>query len=301
MTSPSISKFLSNGDLEKKIKELPDNEDTISLENVQKIKWMKGTITFVVGVAVVFAVWWIVAWWFNTYQAIAIYFPEPVETIQSLFDYLGGEQMFRSTIYGHLEASIMRWIVGYVIAVALGMLIGMAMGASSKLYDVGMVPVNVLNMIPGLAWIPVAFILFGLGNAPAVFIIAISAIPPIAINVASGIRNVPRVNVRTAQMIGVSKSKMFARVLLPYATVDIVNGLRIGMANAWRVLIAAEMVVGVALGLGYAIDQSVYMMDYVSAFVCIMVICVVGLFIDKVVFSKIEKYTRQKIGVEAAQ
>jgi ABC-type nitrate/sulfonate/bicarbonate transport system permease component len=70
------------------------------------------------------------------------------------------------------------------------------------------------------------------------------------------------------------------------------------MANAWRMLIAAEMVVGVAVGLGYTISQSVYMIDYVTSFVCIILICIVGLFIDKVVFARIEEYAKKRLGTE---
>ena len=283
------------------LKDAPKNADSVPLKDDRISSITKGMLIFIIGIAIVFAVWFALAWYYNSFQRHALAFPEPVETLKLMFSYLTGENMLRYSVYAHMAASVERWVIGYVIAALIGIFIGMILGSSNRLYDVGMVPVNILQMIPGLAWIPVAFLLFGLGNNTAIFIIAMSAISPIAINVAAGIRRVPRVNIRTAQMVGLSKTRMFDRVLLPYAAVDIVTGLRIGMANAWRMLIAAEMVVGVAMGLGYTISQSVYMLDYVTSFVCIMLICVIGLFIDKVVFARIESYAKEKLGTEVSQ
>ena len=281
-----------------RLKGTAKNTDSIALKEDRAERVTKGALIFLAGVAIVFVIWFAVAWYYNTFQMHALAFPEPLETMGQLWAYLTGEKVLRFSIYTHLSASLERWIIGYIIASLIGIFLGMVLGYSDRLYQIGMVPVNILQMIPGLAWIPVAFLLFGLGNNTAIFIIAISAISPIAINVAAGIRRVPRVNIRTAQMVGISKIQMFDRILLPFAAVDIVTGLRIGMANAWRMLIAAEMVVGVAVGLGYTISQSVYMLDYVTSFVCIILICIIGLFIDKVIFARIEKYAKKRLGTE---
>ncbi|MCL2712370.1 MAG: ABC transporter permease [Methanomassiliicoccaceae archaeon] len=285
-------------DIGKLVSETPKNSDSVVLKDDTPERIARNVIIFLVGILIVFAVWFIVAWYYNTFQRHTLSFPEPVETFRQMFSYLGGESMLRFSIFTHLFATIERWIIGYVIAAVIGIFIGMTLATSERAYQIGMVPVNILQMIPGLAWIPVAFLLFGLGNNTAIFIIAVSAISPIAMNVAAGIRRVPRVNIRTAQMVGLSKMQMFDRVLLPYAAVDIVTGLRVGMANAWRMLIAAEMVVGVAVGLGYTISQSVYMLDYVTSFVCIIIICIIGLFIDKVVFARIESFAKERLRTE---
>ena len=72
------------------------------------------------------------------------------------------------------------------------------------------------------------------------------------------------------------------------------------MANAWRMLIAAEMVVGVAVGLGYAIQIETAYMDYVTAFACILIICVIGLVIDKLILANVESYASKRLGLEAS-
>ena len=284
-----------------KIRNSRSDTETIPLKNDLPERILKGSLIFLAGLMIVLIVWSVVAWWYNTYHAYSLTFPEPAETLRQLWSYLTGEKMFTVSIYTHLSASLQRWMMGYAIAALLGLIAGMILGLSEKIHDVLIVPVNIVQMIPGLAWIPVALLLFGLGNNSAIFIIAVSAVAPVIINTATGIRRVPRVNIRTAQMVGVSRTKMFDTVLLPFATVDIITGMRIGMANAWRVLIAAEMVVGVVVGLGYGIDQAIYMNDYVTSFVCIILICVIGLFIEKVVFARIERYAKEKLGAEVGQ
>jgi ABC-type nitrate/sulfonate/bicarbonate transport system permease component len=91
---------------------------------------------------------------------------------------------------------------------------------------------------------------------------------------------------------------MFFRVLLPAGSLQMLNGLRIGLANGWRVLIAAEMIVGVGLGLGYVLVQSRWTLDFEAAFVSILVICGIGLFIEKILFSVAERRLRDRLGLE---
>ena len=78
------------------------------------------------------------------------------------------------------------------------------------------------------------------------------------------------------------------------------NALRLGMSSAWRVLIAAEMIVGTGVGLGYSIQLTRDLLDYVGAFACITIICLVGLFIDHVVLAWVERTMRQRLGLEEA-
>ena len=85
--------------------------------------------------------------------------------------------------------------------------------------------------------------------------------------------------------------------MVPAATLAIVAGLRIGLANSWRVLIAAEMIVGTGVGLGYAIIQSRWSLDFEASFVCIMIICLIGLVVEKVIFEVLEKRIMAQMGL----
>ena len=104
--------------------------------------------------------------------------------------------------------------------------------------------------------------------------------------------------VRAAKMAGASGPAIFLKVLVPQASVSIINALRVGMSSAWRVLIAAEMVVGTGIGLGYSIELTRDLLDYVGAFACIAAICVIGLTIDRVVLAALEKAIRHRLGLE---
>jgi ABC-type nitrate/sulfonate/bicarbonate transport system permease component len=275
-----------------------ENGNIIHIEKKRHVV-TKGLLYMTSGVFFVLLSWSIIAWLHNEFVTNSlIQFPTVIHTFGRLLDLLMGKNMFGETLFYHVYASLRRWLIGYGIAVIIGLTTGLILGYSSRLYQAGMVPVCILQMIPGLAWIPIAMLIFGLGDLSAIFIIGMTAIAPIILNVSTGIRQVPPVNVRVARMVGSSNLSLFFKVLLPYAVLDINNGLRIGMANAWRVLIAAEMVVGVAVGLGYSISQATYTIDYLTAFSCIIVICFIGLFVEKIFFAEIEKFARHRMGME---
>lgn len=254
-----------------------------------------------VGVASVLLVWAAVAWLYNAHAASAMAFPTPAEAFARLWEFFATDYtVLGQSIAAHTAVSLGRWLKGFVLALVVGLTAGFAVGCSDRLYEFGMAPLNILQMIPGLAWYPVTILLFGFGEESCVFIIAVTVISPIAFNVAAGLRKVPAVSLRVARMCGKTRWETLTEVLVPFAALDILSGLRVGMANGWRMLIAAEMVVGVAVGLGYAIQISSGYLDYVSAFACIMIICAIGLAIDKVFFASLEAYTRRLLGMEEA-
>jgi ABC-type nitrate/sulfonate/bicarbonate transport system permease component len=99
-------------------------------------------------------------------------------------------------------------------------------------------------------------------------------------------------------MMGGNRLLLFWGIMLPAATLSIVGGLRIGLANSWRVLIAAEMIVGAGVGLGYSIIQSRWSLDFEAAFACVMIICFIGLMVEKLVFEILEKRIMAQLGLE---
>lgn len=225
-------------------------------------------------------------------------FPTPLDTVSRLADLLSGDKLYRYTIFDHLYNSLVRWISGYSLAVVLGILIGAAMGTNATVHDIMMVPASILQLIPGLAWIPVALLIFGLGESATVFMIFMTVLPTIIICTAGAIRSVPEIYLRSARMMNVGRAATFFRVLVPAASLQVIDGLRVGMASGWKVLIAAEMVVGAAVGLGYVLIQARWSLDFEAAFVSIMVICIMGLFIEKCLFSAIERRVRERLGLE---
>lgn len=275
--------------------------NSISLGNQKPRKMLINIAIFLVGIAFVLLVWQIAADYYNTHLMRSLKFPNPADSFDMLFYLMDDSHLvLRYTLWEHLFASMGRWIKGFGIAVVIGTVLGIVMGMNDKVYKFASVPVNIIQMIPGLAWFPVTILLFGFGDKSAVFIIAITVISPIAFNISAGLRRVPEVNLRVAKMSGKSTWDTLLDVLLPFAIIDIIGGFRIGMANSWRMLIAAEMVVGVAVGLGYTINQTANLTNYPAAFAGIIIICVVGLVIDKLIFANIESIARNKMGLEGS-
>ncbi|WP_321392434.1 ABC transporter permease [uncultured Desulfuromusa sp.] len=240
--------------------------------------------------------WQAVAWGVDWWRGAP--FPTPFETAWKLLKMLSGEPFLGHSIYLHTLSSMGRWLSGFSIAVIGGALIGMAAGRWRTFERLIMPSVQVLQLIPGLAWIPVAILLFGIGDASTLFMIAVTAFSPIAINVAGGVKRVDEMYIRAARMLGLNNRMLFRTVLLPGALPHILSGLRVGLGSSWRVLVAAEMVVGRGTGLGYAIIQSRWTLDFAKAFVCIAIICVIGLIVEQVIFIPLERRTIELWGLK---
>lgn len=255
--------------------------------------------SFYYGVAALLLIllgWQTVAWSVDWLRGVT--FPTPLETAGKLMQLLAGEQFLGHSIYLHILSSMQRWLSGFSLAVVSGALVGMAAGRWQMLERLIMPMVQVLQLIPGLAWIPVAILLFGIGDGATLFMIAVTAFAPIAINVAGGVKRVDGMYIRAARMLGLNNRMLFRSVLLPGALPHILSGLRVGLGSSWRVLVAAEMVVGRGTGLGYAIIQSRWTLDFAKAFVCIAIICGIGLIVERVIFIPLEKRTVELWGLK---
>lgn len=283
--------------------ELLEGEDLsrgkIEVPSQQWRRRLRSAIYILIGVVIVFAIWWGFAEWFNSTGSATMRFPTPPETLARLGEYLfEGRSLYGRSIYEHIGASLGRLFAAFALSFLVGVGLGCIIGSASRRYAIGMVPVSVFQMIPGLAWLPIAILVFGLGNEAAVFIIFAVASMVIAAGVASAIRMVPPVLVNAAKMMGASDLRIFATVLIPQASVTIISSLRLGMSSALRVLIAAEMVVGTGIGIGYAIELTRDLLDYVGSFACIAAICVMGLAIDRLILAPIEHSVRRHLGLE---
>lgn len=275
---------------------LKDGSSQFSFRPERRRLVMRDLSNAALGILLIIFVWWMVAEIMIALKGAA--FPTPPETFRGLVEALRGAEINGESVYAHTAASLWRWGLGYLIALVFGLGIGLLFGTMPKVHDAGMVSVYILQMIPGLAWIPIVMLIFGLGESATVFIILITALPPIVINTAGGIRQAPPVFTRVAKMSGKDRWSLFTKVLMPSAALSIINGMRLGLANGWRVLIAAEMIVGVAVGLGYTINWSRYSLDFTSAFVCIIIICVIGLIIEKLFFVALENRLRNRLGLD---
>jgi len=221
-------------------------------------------------------------------------FPTPWQTGVKFVYLAGGERLSDHTLFRHIIDSLTRWLLGFSIAAICGIGYGL-MAGWSRLFETATGKIlQILQLIPGLAWIPVAILIFGIGETATIFMIAMTAFTPIAINVLSGVKRLDATFVRAALMMGADKKAIFLQVLLPGSLPAIISGLRIGLGNGWRVLVAAEMIVGTGTGLGYSIIQARWTLDYTSAFACLGVICAIGLVVEQLIFMPLERRTVER-------
>lgn len=252
----------------------------------------RNVLKSMVPLIIVIVIWQTVS--ISVHALRGVTFPSPWHTFVKLFLLLGGQNLADHTLYQHISSSLGRWLTGFGIAASLGVTYGLVAGRSRAFENATSQIPHLLLLIPGLAWIPVAILMFGIGELSTIFMIAITAVAPIAINVLAGIKRVDIALVRAARMMGAGKKTLFFQVLVPGALPEIISGLRIGLGSGWRVLVAAEMVVGTGTGLGYSIIQSRWTMDYTSSFACIIVICAIGLFFEQVIFKPLERRTIER-------
>ncbi len=219
-------------------------------------------------------------------------FPYPWEALASIFR-RNGSQVGMAL---HTGISMLRWSAGFLIALVSGTLWGILCGVS-RIADRLLTPMlTVLQLIPGLAWIPIAMILFGIGNGATIFMIAITVFVPIAINTRGGIRGIDPLILRAVSMMELDRWQVFRCIILPGSALGLVNGLRIGAANGFRVLISAEIVVSSGFGLGYSLFQSRWSLDYASAFGVLIIIALIGLFLEKLIFLPLETSINRRRG-----
>ena len=154
--------------------------------------------------------------------------------------------------------------------------------------------------IPGLAYAPLFLLWFGLGNKSAVLLVGFVSAFPIIFNTWTGVKAVKEIWVRSAQSMGADDRRMFRHVILPGALPYILTGLRLGLAQAWRVLVAIEMLAAVPWGLGWMIFGAREFLNTDVMLAGIVVIGVLGLALEKLVFQRLEHFTVVRWGMIAS-
>jgi NitT/TauT family transport system permease protein len=211
---------------------------------------------------------------------------------------------FRLTVAGilphHAIETVIRLLSGFTLAALIGVTVGVLMGRSRRAEDIFLPLVSIIAPIPGLAYAPLFLLWFGLGNISAVLLVGFVAAFPIIFNSWTGVKAVKEIWVRSAQSMGADDRRMFRHVILPGALPYILTGLRLGLAQAWRILVAIEMLAAVPWGLGWMIFGAREFLNTDVMMAGIVVIGVIGLMLEKLVFQKIEDYTIVRWGMMGA-
>jgi NitT/TauT family transport system permease protein len=192
----------------------------------------------------------IALWWVLVDVTQSVIFPTPWQVLQAM-----AELARDGTLFVHIGASLFRVAVGFGLAVAFAIPLGLWMGWVQGAYTTLNPIFQILRPISPIAWIPIAILWFGVGNESPIFLIFISSVFPMIVQTVAGVHTIERRYLRAAENFGVSRSTLFRQVVIPAVLPQVIIGMRIGLGVAWLVVVAAEMI-ALRSGLGYLIIDS---------------------------------------------
>lgn len=192
----------------------------------------------------------IVVWWLAVYLTHSLIFPTPWGVVTGTW-----ELLVNGTLWEHIGASLMRVFVGFGLAVCFALPLGLWMGWVSGAYRTLNPLFQILRPISPIAWIPIAILWFGVGNASPIYLIFISSVFPMIVQTTVGVHTIEKRYLRAAENFGVSRGTLFRQVVIPAVLPQVLVGMRIGLGVAWLVVVAAEMI-ALHSGLGYMIMDS---------------------------------------------
>jgi NitT/TauT family transport system permease protein len=257
---------------------LEPNPTTVSLRKVFQNLLAKFTrerfITALLGGISIAALF--LLWYFGTKYRLEFYIrfknvPTPFEVYQQLTQVgLSNKYLYNIAI------SVRRILMGFMIAIAIGVPLGLAIGKYRRVSDFFMPVVEILRPIPAIAWVPMSIMLWPNNEASIVFITFIGAFFPILLNTIHGVHSLDGVLIRAGRCLGASEARLLWNVILPGSLPHIFTGLAVGMGVAWVSLIAAEMISG-QFGVGYFTWEAYSLVNYPAIVLGMITIGVLGL------------------------
>ena len=236
----------------------------------------------------------LILWHYAVIKSGTKVFPSPLSVERGIAELIKGGLLWRYTL-----DSLRRVGTGYIAAVAIGIPCGLLLGWYPAAAQVVNPVIQMLRPISPIAWIPVAIVLFGVGDLASIYLIFLGAFFPIIVSAMNGVRNVPAMYRHAGRNFGLSPGKLLARVVFPAALPQMLVGLRIALGIAWLVVVAAEMVASDS-GLGYlVIDARNSGKRYDLVVAAMIMIGLIGLILD-LVFRRAEKLKSLRWGFRDA-
>ncbi len=252
------------------------------------MRFLRGALPFVV----VGALWEAVA---HSGAFPARLFPS-LEQVAATFARLSAEGILPH----HAALTLYRLAAGFAIAALAGVALGIVMGRSRRAEAFLLPLVSIGAPIPGLAYAPLFLLWFGLGDSGSIVLVAFVSAFPVILNTWTGVKAVKEIWVRAARAMGADERRLFRYVILPGAAPYILTGLRLALAQAWRILVAVEMLAAVPWGLGWLIFGAREFLNTDAMLAGIAMIGLIGVVLDKLAFEPIERYTVVRWGMVAA-
>lgn len=215
-------------------------------------------------------------------------------------------EVLRSLIYGFSEKnfllaighSLERVFKGYFLSLLLGIPLGLLIGRIKILEDtIGSLMLG-MQTLPSICWLPLAILWFGLSEKAIIVIVLLGAIFSISLATESGVKNVLPIFIRAAQNMGAAGWKIYVKVIIPAAMPSIITGMKIGWSFAWRALMAGELLSPGGIGLGQILMMGRDLADMTQVIAVMIIIASLGLLIDRLLFTNLERKVRQRWGLE---
>ncbi len=214
--------------------------------------------------------WWLFYWWNDN----SLQLPSPVVVLQAIWELtVDGE------LLSHALISTTRLLIALGLSIVMAVPLGFWMGRNRNV-DAFVDPlVEMLRPISGIAWLPLALFIFGVGDVLPVFIMVYVGFFPILLNTVAGVRQVDPKLLAAASTMGISRRAVLLQVLIPAALPTVMVGIRLAFAASWAAIVAAELI-GAPSGLGFAIEWYRQLLMTPKVFAFILVIGVVGYLCD---------------------
>ena len=245
-------------------------------------------------IGVVLLAWQLAVWseWRPTYLL-----PPPADVARRLWDDLGTADLWLAVAH-----TMWRAVVGFAVAIVIGGLIGLAVAASKRVRIAIGSLITGLQTMPSIAWFPLAILLFGLENSAITFVVVLGAAPSIANGLIGGVDSVPPLLRRVGRSMGASRIGLYRDFVVPAAMPSVVAGLKQGWAFAWRSLMAGELLVVIpgTQTIGTRLQFAREFSDAEGVIATMVVILVIGILVDSLVFSRLERRVLRTRGLGVA-
>lgn len=204
-----------------------------------------------------------------------------------------------TSLWVYIGNSMMLLLEGFAIGLVGAVLFSSLSMLSKTFYAIYNMVVTICDLLPGIALLPVVIVIVGIRPEVIVFLVVHAVIWPMSRNLLDGFQAVPRIYTEAGRNIGLSGFKLLLNVHLPSAMSYIVSGIKVGWARAWRGLISAEMIFGIAScpGIGLFINQMRTNLNNAEMYATLIVIIIIGLIVQYGVLAPIEKNTVVKWGM----
>ncbi len=237
--------------------------------------------------AVVLAV--VLAGWQALSAAIGSpFFPGPLAIVRSFVELVENGDTGGHSLWEHSWASIERVLVGFALACATGVPLGLLMGLYPRLYAATRVVLEPFRFIPPIAWIPLAIIFFS-GLTRFAFLIFLGAFFPVFTPTFVGVARVEPIHRKVGMVYGASKSWILLHVVVPTVLPDILGGMRVGLGAAWLTIVAAELAGGISIGLGRMMSNYAELVQIPPIIVGMLLIGAIGFLMNEAILL-IERY-----------